>query len=256
MIGVYLKRFGLWPVLAAVTLASIVASIIITGAIHYFVLDIPMERSAWTIAIACPALIAPMMSGISFHLVLQLERAHERLRELTNSDPLTGSYNRRYFMEKLRAELERADRYGTPFSVAFVDIDDFKKINDRYGHLGGDEVLKGVAEACLAHVRQIDVFARIGGEEFAVLLPQTAGDDARQLMERLRACVAKLRVDVADAAVCVTVSIGLASHTGQIREINALMRLADEALYQAKRQGKNQVVSQAASDLVGSAAPC
>jgi len=240
-----LRRFGLWPVVAAVTVVSIALSLVISGFVHAVVLGIEMPLAAWLITIGCPLVIAPLMSTHSFSLLLQLDRAHEQMRVLSITDPLTGAANRRYFMERLMAEVECSLRDGAPFSVALIDIDNFKAVNDQHGHLAGDEVLCRLAQACMAQVRLRDTFARFGGEEFAVLLPNTSAEQALQWLERLRQQVAALRVELPSTHVHVTVSIGLASPdtlaTPAGAHINMALRLADEALYRAKREGKNRV---------------
>jgi diguanylate cyclase (GGDEF)-like protein len=240
-----LKRFGVVAVVVAVTIGSIILSVAISGTIH-LAMGLPMRASAWAVTLICPALIAPTMSWWAFDLVLQVERAHEQLRVQSNIDHLTGIFNRRYFMDRLREEIDRATRYGTSFAVAFIDIDNFKRINDEHGHLSGDEILKQLTQVCAKQVRDIDTLARIGGEEFALLLPQTAPDEAEHLVERLRACVAATRAKVGDAWLDVTVSIGLTSANRNTLDVNGILRHADEALYAAKRQGKNRLVARAA----------
>src|SRR2546423_14258431 len=118
-----LRRYGLWPVVAAVTLISIALSLAISGFVHGVVLGIEMPLAAWLIPIGCPLVIAPLMSTQSFSLLLKLDLAHEQLRVLAITDPLTGAANRRHFMERLVAEVECSLRDGTPFSVALIDID-------------------------------------------------------------------------------------------------------------------------------------
>jgi diguanylate cyclase (GGDEF)-like protein len=244
MIKGCLKQFGLWPVLAGVTLVSIVVSVAITLLAHHISGE-PMPSLAWAICIACPLVLAPTMSLGSFSLLIKLDRAHEQLRLISDTDDLTGAHNRRYFMDRLRAEVERSARSGFTFSLALIDVDNFKAINDQHGHLAGDEVLRCLAQTCMAQVRSTDTFARFGGEEFAVLLPQTDTEHARQWLDRLRQHVAQLHVELPGARLGATVSIGLAT-TGKPAqspaiEINAVLRVADEALYRAKRAGKNQV---------------
>ena len=243
MIKVLLKRYGLWPTVAATTLAATMASAAISATIHYPLLGIGMTPVAWLITLLCPILISPLMSGITLHLLLELERAHERLRVMNDSDHLTGLFNRRYFMNRLSGELERTARYGGTFSVAFVDIDDFKGVNDAFGHLGGDEVLRRLAETCSGCMRETDTFARIGGEEFALLMPETEGGEAHRLLERLRAAVEATRITLPEQVLRVTISVGVVTNNGKPVELNRILRLADEALYDAKRRGKNRVVS-------------
>jgi diguanylate cyclase (GGDEF)-like protein len=245
MITRALRRFGLWPVVAAATAVSIVLSLAISAFVHWVVLGIPMPPSAWAITIGCPLVIATLMSRHSFGLLLALDRAHEQLRRVSMTDHLTGAANRRHFMERLLAEAERSRRAGTPFTVALIDIDNFKQVNDRHGHFAGDEVLCALARTCMAEVRESDVFARFGGEEFAVLLADTGAPQALHWLERLREQVAELRVALPSASVAVTVSIGLASpEPGALPagiQADSALRLADEALYRAKREGKNRV---------------
>lgn len=245
MLKTCLRRYGIWVVVAAVTAISIAASVAIGLVVHYLVLGIEMPASAWALTIGCPALIAPIMSYGSFSLALKLDQAHEQLRILSITDPLTGAANRRHFMDRLQAEVERSLRERAPFSVALIDIDNFKSVNDLHGHLAGDEVLRRLAQACMAQVRDGDTFARFGGEEFAVLLPQTGIEQAMQWLERLRFQVSELRVELPAVQIGVTVSIGVASPAVAAApagtELNAALRLADEALYRAKREGKNRV---------------
>jgi diguanylate cyclase (GGDEF)-like protein len=240
-----LKRFGVVAVVVAVTIGSIVLSVAISGALH-FAIGLPMRASAWAATLICPALIAPLMSWWTFDLVLQVERAHEQLRVQSNIDHLTGIFNRRYFMDRLREEIDRAARYGTSFAVAVIDIDNFKRVNDEHGHLSGDEILKQLTQVCAKQVREIDTLARIGGEEFALLLPQTGPAEAEDLVERMRASVAATRAKIGDGWLDMTVSIGLTSAGRDALDVNGILRRADEALYAAKRQGKNRLVARAA----------
>jgi diguanylate cyclase (GGDEF)-like protein len=245
-----LRRFGLWPVVVAVTLISVLASLAIAMVVHVFVLNEPMPPAAWLLSIGCPLILAPTMSTGSFALLLKLDLAHERLRLISDTDFLTGVYNRRYFMDRLRDEAERNARGGLPFSVALIDVDNFKAVNDQHGHLAGDEVLCALATVCRAQVRNMDTFARFGGEEFAVLLPQTDARQAAQWLERVRQAVADLHVELATGSLNITVSIGVAcpeaAAVQPTVQIDAALRMADEALYRAKREGKNRVALQAA----------
>jgi diguanylate cyclase (GGDEF)-like protein len=240
-----LKRFGLLAVVVAITIGSIVLSAAISAAVHAAI-GAPMSGLTWAVTLACPALIAPTMSWWAFDLVLKIERAHEQLRVQSNVDHLTGIFNRRYFMDRLREEIERCERQGAPFAVAFIDVDNFKRINDEHGHLSGDEILQQLTHVCARQIRDIDTLARIGGEEFALLLPQTTPAEAERLVERLRANVAATRAKVGDGWLDVTVSIGLTSSSRDMLDVNGILRRADEALYAAKRQGKNRLVARTA----------
>ncbi|MFP5409382.1 MAG: diguanylate cyclase [Gammaproteobacteria bacterium] len=169
----------------------------------------------------------------------ELTEANERLEALASIDALTGASNRRHFLEQARIEISRAGRQGVPLSLVMLDIDLFKSVNDRFGHEIGDKVLESLAGVIRATLRSGDLFARIGGEEFALLLPGQDLSEAAQMAERLRQ-----RVEHSEAPGCpvgVTVSAGVSGLVGDADEIGDLLRRADQALYQAKHQGRNQV---------------
>ena len=247
MLKTCLKRFGLLAVVVAITVGSIVLSVAISAAVHAS-LGVEMSGLAWAVTFACPALIAPTMSWWAFDLVLKVDRAHEQLRLQSTIDDLTGLYNRRYFMEKLREAIEHARRDGTPFAVAVIDVDDFKRINDEHGHLSGDETLRQLTRTCARLVRDIDTLARIGGEEFALLLPATTAAEAEHVLERLRFSIAAARVRLDERSLGITVSIGLTSPGPNARDVNGVLHEADAALYSAKRQGKNRLVAHGAEE--------
>lgn len=248
MLTAWLRRWGLWPVVAGVTLASMLLSLAIVAIVHLG-LGIELTAVSVSLSLLCPLILAPTASIHSFSLLLKLDAAHECLRRLSDTDDLTGAHNRRHFMACLRAEAERAARGGPPYCVALIDIDDFKRVNDSHGHLAGDEVLRTLAQACMAQMRVTDVFARFGGEEFAVLLTMTDLAHAQPWLERLREQVAALRLQEFGDRVAVTVSIGVAAVADDDRanpsaaaQVENTLRRADEALYRAKREGKNRVL--------------
>jgi len=177
-------------------------------------------------------------------IVIRVMRAHvelliTRLSDAARTDPLTQLPNRRGFRELLDLELERARRSGAPMTVLAGDLDHFKDVNDRAGHHVGDAALQQVAALLREGVRQIDVPARIGGEEFAVILPGTDAQAAFAVAERLRCHV---RDAFADATVPITISFGIASHPAHAETAASLVRTADEALYAAKESGRNRSV--------------
>lgn len=172
-----------------------------------------------------------------------IQVANERLERLAITDGLTGLYNHRHFRDHLQKEFDRASRYRLPLSCMIFDVDDFKKLNDTLGHLTGDMVLKEIAERTMKCVRKSDMIARYGGEEFVVIMPQTGREGAAVEGERIRAIIADTPFrDVPDER-RVTVSCGVSVLEHDVM-LNAedLLRAADQALYQAKRNGKNQVV--------------
>lgn len=154
------------------------------------------------------------------------------------TDPLTGLFNRRYLYERIRGEMQRARRYEHPLTLICIDVDDFKKINDQYGHVFGDAVLRGVGEVLHGHVRETDVPSRTGGDELAVLLIETASDEGRDAAEKLQRA---LRARMMELGPAITFSIGIVTFLEPPRDIDQMFRLADEQLYQAKHQGKDQI---------------
>jgi diguanylate cyclase (GGDEF)-like protein len=164
------------------------------------------------------------------------------LETLAAIDWLTGLYNRRQFESLALAELARSQRYMRPLTLMMLDIDHFKKINDTYGHATGDRVLQALATVCLATKRDADIAGRLGGEEFALLLPETTGSAAAQFAERLRQQIRDCAPVVDGEKLPLTVSIGIASALLTSSGIQPLLNNADQALYDAKRSGRNRVV--------------
>lgn len=174
-------------------------------------------------------------------LLIQNEQARQVLEKLANKDGLTGLMNRRFFMQSAEAELQRAQRYRRPVTVAMADLDFFKKLNDTYGHAAGDAVLCAFADLVRDSSRQSDLVCRYGGEEFAFLFPEISPTEAEALAERLRASCANAEIGLPDGrTVKVTVSMGLADASECPIEI--ALKHADDALYEAKRLGRNRVV--------------
>jgi diguanylate cyclase (GGDEF)-like protein len=177
--------------------------------------------------------------GVAFllHRVIASERA---LLRIATTDPLTGAYNRRHYMALLSREHQRAERYGSTFSILMLDIDHFKKINDTYGHPIGDEAIKAMASAASKHLRPSDTLGRFGGEEFVIMLPQTDAAGAVVAAERIRESVAQVAVPAGTRVVRFTVSIGVATFVPKVT-VAELLESADQALYAAKTGGRNQV---------------
>jgi len=166
---------------------------------------------------------------------------HEEIYMLTTMDGLTQVYNKRYFSESLERELHRAHRYQRALSLIMLDIDHFKKVNDTFGHLAGDAVLNQLAAVLKERVRGEDILARYGGEEFAIIMPELEAENARIFAEQLLKLVEDSSFLFEDTVIPVTVSIGIATITGEEMKSQELIGLADENLYQAKENGRNQV---------------
>ncbi|HJQ62977.1 MAG TPA: GGDEF domain-containing protein [Burkholderiales bacterium] len=185
---------------------------------------------------------ALIVAGSFAFLLLHKERSDEEASRLATTDPLTGVFNRRTFIELAEQELARSRRAATPLSVMMLDLDHFKRVNDTYGHLTGDEVLVSFTRLIRDCVRRGDLVVRYGGEEFCVLLPATTLQAATALAERIRArCAAQ---PLTARAFKVTVSIGLTAYSGdRAATLGDLLARADEALYRAKGEGRNQVIA-------------
>ena len=177
----------------------------------------------------------------STRLEMELKAAHEQMELLAHTDLLTGLYNRRYFMEYAQREFIRARRFNQSVSILFADLDRFKKINDTYGHAIGDDVLKRVGKVIQSHVRQVDLSARLGGEEFIILLIQGRGESLPNIAERLRHAIEKDTLEVNGQQIPYTISIGVTSLQPEDKSIQDVIDRADEALYRAKKNGRNQV---------------
>jgi diguanylate cyclase (GGDEF)-like protein len=171
----------------------------------------------------------------------QAQRRATDLEALATIDYLTGVYNRRHFEALAGVEFARAHRYMRPLSVLMIDVDHFKDVNDRLGHAAGDIVLQDVAALCRANIRESDVLARIGGEEFAIMLPETTPSAAAQFAERLRSQIGRNGLTIFGEKVRITVSIGVAGCSPSSPGTQDLLRRADQALYDAKNAGRNKV---------------
>ena len=172
----------------------------------------------------------------------QIQKLNAQLERLAMMDELTGLMNRRAFFNQGAKEVSRAQRHQTPLSLLMMDVDVFKTVNDRYGHAAGDRVLQHVSNKIEENVRKMDLVARMGGEEFSVLLPSTDANDALKLAERVRQAIEKESCQFQDQTIDVTVSIGVASYDEEILSLEAILRRADDSMYQAKNQGRNRVV--------------
>ena len=178
---------------------------------------------------------------LTYTEVTDLVHRAKRFEELATIDGMTGLCNRRHFEALAEAEWYRFQRYQRPLSLMLVDIDHFKQINDRSGHDAGDKVLKRVAATCMETKRTTDIVARFGGDEFAILLPETSLQQARIFAERLRAALTENRISRpnTDDEAAITVSIGIAAASFSLSGVDPLVRLADKALYEAKAAGRN-----------------
>jgi two-component system cell cycle response regulator len=177
--------------------------------------------------------------------ITERKRMESQLRHMATTDELTGCLNRRAFFVVAEQELERSGRYGGNLSVLMIDIDHFKRVNDLHGHAVGDQALKAATAAIRANLREIDSFGRLGGEEFAAMLPETPLAGALQVAERLRQAVAAIALPLGDGQppLHLTASLGVAEHTATETGLDQILARADTALYRAKAEGRNRVLA-------------
>lgn len=236
-----LKRYGVGPAVIGVTLVAIVASVVITFVV-VFLIDGTVSETGLLLAVLIPAIIGPIFSIFSFRLIMAIDRAEEQLRQISNTDELTGTFNRRYFLHIAGQEFERVRRYkAAPFSIAIMDFDKFKEINDGYGHLAGDLVLRKVGIICKQMLRGVDTFARYGGDEFVFLLPETNEHQAVECLTRILEAIRSERLVYGGQNILLAVSIGVAAFSDNMESLDDLLKQADEALYRIKHQGGSQV---------------
>jgi diguanylate cyclase (GGDEF)-like protein len=189
---------------------------------------------------------------LELNIALQeLEEMNKELQEKNTLDDLTGLYNRRFYDQKILAEYRRSRRNLTPLSLVVIDIDHFKKVNDKYGHLAGDECLVAVStciKECLR--RSADISCRYGGEEFCLILPETDSKGALALAEELRESIANCQVNYNNSTIKLTISCGISTYLQQKNvQLEHLFAAADKALYQAKHNGRNQVKQQGFAEI-------
>ncbi|MEW6402560.1 MAG: GGDEF domain-containing protein [Chloroflexota bacterium] len=241
MLRTALRRYGLVRVSIALTLIAILLSVILTYGLNWLLGGEPLQEG-WIIAIVAPAIIAPILGVHTLQLLNQLDQAEQRLQLLSHTDELTQTYNRRYFMQFGEQELQRAFRYANPFSIAIMDLDNFKAINDGYGHLAGDQVLLELSRLCAASIRKMDIFARYGGDEFIFLFPYTDREQARELADRIFQKISSTPIHVEEREIRLLFSMGVTTFHQQVTTLDDLLAEADHALYQAKKSGGNKFI--------------
>lgn len=177
-----------------------------------------------------------------FQDVTETREREAQLYQRATRDPMTGLFNRGHFLESATLEFERARRFNDPLSILVIDIDHFKRVNDHYGHAAGDHAIQALANVCRAWSRKIDTIGRLGGEEFCVVLPRANKEPATEMAQRLRRAISEIRIPIGGGReIGIAASIGVAAMRPTSRDIQELIRQADAALYQAKREGRNRV---------------
>ncbi|MDB4906194.1 MAG: hypothetical protein JWO05_978 [Gemmatimonadetes bacterium] len=241
MLSRLVSRFGPGRSTALLTLGAVGLSVAVSLPLMWLTLGGFYGRGVLLSALV-PAVTAPWLFLAFCRLVTQLQVAQEELRRLSITDELMQIANRRHFMEMGSSEMARVRRYGGIFSLAVLDLDGFKALNDQFGHAAGDAMLREVGDALRGATRTPDLIARLGGEEFVVLLPFTDTDGALESGERLRRKVAGIAMLwEGGQTIRITASVGVATWDPSVERLEELLRQADHAMYAAKRGGRNRV---------------
>jgi diguanylate cyclase (GGDEF)-like protein len=201
-----------------------------------------LEQLQWAVLAVVLATLAIEAMLIFRPMIRRIAAYTSELLRLATTDPLTGTANRRAFLARSEAEITRARRFSRPVSLLMFDLDHFKSINDTYGHAAGDEVLKAVGQVLLATLRPVDIPGRLGGEEFGVLLVETALPEAALVAERLRERLQAMVVRHGDNSIRFTVSVGATSLGTQVQGLEGALQIADKLMYRAKQTGRNRIV--------------
>ncbi|MDC7221155.1 MAG: GGDEF domain-containing protein [Spirochaetales bacterium] len=234
-----LTGFKIFTILASVGL-------FLLGYMTTFRIDLIYPLSSGEAQVLSLIIMLSSILGMLYLLYLftsDMRKVHDSLKQISLKDPLTGLYNRRYINERIEQLFNESRRYGLALSVIMVDIDNFKNINDSYGHLAGDEVLKTFGELLVSQTREVDVVGRFGGEEFIILLPCTTFDKNKKSLNRLLGSINDRKFPLPDGSeIAVTASMGGVSYDESMDDYGKLIQWADKALYEAKDTGKNRWV--------------
>lgn len=199
----------------------------------------PVDLEELRVRIQVGRRVAQLQQDLS-RRIADLRRAHDRLKEMASTDALTHLYSRRWWFDMAGNEFARSRRHGNPLTVLLVDLDHFKSVNDRFGHETGDNVLKAFAELLRCECRQTDIVGRVGGEEFALALPETSIAQAQTVAARLTDGCRALSLPAGDESIHWSCSIGLTAARDDDADLDAVLRRADAALYEAKRAGRDR----------------
>lgn len=228
---------------SVVTLVSIVSSLFLT-CLFVKILGGSLDVVIIITAIMVPAIIAPVVSWYFIILLSRIYQLKEDQRALATFDSLTGVLSRRPFLEKIESLVNTATKQSRAASIAYLDVDNFKSINETYGHDGGDAVLSSFGGLLVKTLRTTDLVGRLGGEEFVVALPDARQEDAQTILKRVRETVESQKIEYGNQTIRYTVSIGLTILDDNNRtSFKELITQADKALFQAKRSGKNKIIS-------------
>jgi len=239
-----LADIGRFNAVAIITLVLAAVSVMVTAVALAVMERIGLTTVSWlalSLAAAVPLIAAPPIVWVLVDSLLDSLRNEQEMRQLASFDSLTGLPSRHAFFESAASHVSLANRNHSVFVVVLIDLDHFKSINDQYGHPAGDAVLKLFADVLNSVARRSDIIGRMGGEEFAMILPSTSTPSALEFAERLHAAIGQAMLKYGESVIHYTVSIGIACSTsGRLNNLDNLLTRADLALYQAKRGGRNQ----------------
>lgn len=237
----FIRRYGeINTVLVFTALLTALVALLVIAA------DWLRYRAVDTSDLPVPVMLTALIGAVVFYhfiaLISRLDRSEEKLRALSIMDDLTDVYNRRFFIEQVEKELAKARRYGAVFSILAVDIDHFKKINERHGHFAGDAVLQAAANTCMNNLRAMDIFARFSGEQFMFLIPEADKNDVAGFSGRILHALENTPVVHNREEIRFTVSIGVKICDARTASVESVLKAADDAVAEAKKRGRNCVV--------------
>lgn len=237
----FIRRHGA-PKSVAVSTVILVALVGLTAIIVDLIIHQTVHADPIVFSVVIAVLVGPVLLYYFVSLISQLDGSEAKLRALSIMDDLTDVYNRRFFLEQADKELAKARRYGTSFSLVAVDIDHLTSVNDTYGQLAGDAVLQAVANTCMNNLRTMDLFARLGGGEFMFLIPESDKTDVEAFSQKVLDALEGTVVMYGKQEIRFTASIGVKTFDSQTGRLDAMLTQVNEALFEAKRGGRNCIV--------------
>ncbi len=242
-----IEKIGRIKTVVLITIISIIASIILTF-ILMEIFNEGISQAIFATSIIVPAIIAPSVTWYIIGLLINIHQLEKESKALATYDMLTGVLTRHAFLANIESVFKRTVRNNSLLSLAYIDIDDFKKINDTYGHAAGDEVLKSFGLTVQNNLRESDLVGRIGGEEFALALPDTNLKNAILILDKIRLLTKDKGIKIHDQMIYFTISVGITQYeqNGQV-SFEQLAKQSDDALYKAKNNGKDCIIEYVAN---------
>lgn len=237
-----IARIDRLGVVSLITLTAVLVSVFVTISIRE-IFSLGLSPANVITSMIIPAIVSPIISWYIIGLLMDLDRSEKLQRKLATYDMLTGLMTRRAFFEHCDSLMKLIERTDSPICLAYIDLDNFKQINERYGHGGGDEVLKSFSSLLQPSFRKSDLIGRIGGEEFAIALPDTDLENSIRILEKIRLAARKDSVEYLGHDISYTISIGITvCDRSNNTRLDTLTQQADLALYNAKKSGKDRII--------------